>query len=95
MEEKEYTHFLYGSDTSSLLRLTKPWSGSDRQSVQALHKHSGLRFIGLVKTVQKQFPKARLQRVRNMETTVLCKQLLRDASIWQLAGMVGNEAVYC
>ena len=72
MQGKEYAKD-YGSDTSSLLRLTRYWSGSDRtvvadsafaslKTAEALHKHRGLRFIGLVKTAHKQFPKAWLQK---------------------------------
>eukprot|EP00731_Ephydatia_muelleri_P009180 Em0004g1518a len=72
MQGKEYAKD-YGSGTSSLLRLTRYWSGSDRtvvadsafaslKTAEALHKHRGLRFIGLVKTAHKRFPKAWLQK---------------------------------
>eukprot|EP00731_Ephydatia_muelleri_P032324 Em0023g831a len=72
MQGKEYA-MDYGSGTSSLLRLTRYWSGSDRtvvadsafaslKTAEALHKHRGLRFIGLVKTAHKRFPKAWLQK---------------------------------
>ena len=82
MLEKEYAHF-HGSGTSSLLRLTKPWSGSDRtvvadsafaslKSAQALHNHRGLRFISLVKTAHKQFPKAKLQQHQYSERGEHC-----------------------
>ena len=82
MLEKEYAH-LYDSGTSSLLCLTKPWSGSDRtvvadsafaslKSAQALHNHRGLRFIGLVKTAHKQFPKAKLQQHQYSERGEHC-----------------------
>ena len=68
MQGKEYAKD-YGSGTSSSLRLTRYWSGSDRtvvadsafaslKTAEALHKHRGLRFIGLVKTAHKQYPKA-------------------------------------
>ena len=67
--EKEYAH-LHGSGTSSLLCLTKPWSGSDctvvadsafasLKSAQALQNI--VVFIRLVKTAHKQFSKAKLQ----------------------------------
>eukprot|EP00731_Ephydatia_muelleri_P001472 Em0001g1472a len=53
--------------------LGRYWSGSDRtvvadsafaslKTAEALHKHRGLRFIGLVKTAHKRFPKAWLQK---------------------------------
>ena len=62
-EKKEYAKD-YGSGTSSLLWLTRYWSGSDRivvadspfaslKTAEALHKHGGLCFIGLVKTAHK------------------------------------------
>ena len=74
---------MYGSGTSSLLRLTKPWSGSDcivvadaafasLKSAQALHNRRGLRFIGLVKTAHKQFTKARLQHHQYSECGEHC-----------------------
>ena len=61
MQEKEYAK-VYGSGTSSLLWLTRYWSGSDHMVVadsafaslktaEALHKH--LCFISLVKTAHK------------------------------------------
>ena len=51
---------------------------------QALDKYCGLRLIGLVKTHTSNFQKRNYNSTstRNVKTTALCKQLLRDASIW-------------
>ena len=73
MHTREY-HAQYGSGTSLLLRLAKPWRGSGRviladsafasvKSAVALRKELGLYFLGLVKTAHRHFPKKYLQKV--------------------------------
>ena len=42
------------------------------KSAQALHNHRGLRFIGLVKTAHKQFPKVKLQQHQYSERGEHC-----------------------
>ena len=102
MQGKEYAKD-YGSGTSSLLRLTRYWSGSDRtvvadsafaslKTAEALHKHRGLRFIGLVKTAHKRFPKAWLQKYpsTNGVTIVCSRPILMEGSTWLWDGMTRN-----
>ena len=102
MQGKEYAKD-YGSGTSSLLRLTRYWSGSDRtvvadsafaslKTAEALHKHRSLRFIGLVKTAHKRFPKAWLQKYpsTNGVTIVCSRPILMEGSTWLWDGMTRN-----
>lgn len=73
MAQREY-HSTYGSGTSLLLRLAKPWKGSGRlvvadsafasvKTAVALKNHLGLYFHGLVKTAHRKFPKKYLNEL--------------------------------